>query len=297
MKRAISQDFLESLQKGELSPILEVVIKDRTLDLEMRGNEIDIYYQGLKLLSITEKGNGIYEYGEMDKEYRRRKDGSEVSLPIFSLNDIDEYMSKAKHVIDTYDINEHFEYEVKQMIVRENNLKPNSNDTDFFIIDTEYQNEEKNQFDIIALHIDSESVARRKAKASIAVIEIKQGNGSIKTTSLNPGIRRHLEDFNQHIADKQRKNAFKKDMEAIFKQKYELGLIDKGLSENTIKKLEIEDDIEFFIVLADYKTATSALKEELKTIEGECKFFMSSFMGYGLYNWTIKSKEEILKLL
>ena len=297
MKRAISQDFLESLQKGELSPILEVVIKDRTLDLEMRGNEIDIYYQGLKLLSITEKGNGIYEYGEMDKEYRRRKDGSEVSLPIFSLNDIDEYMSKAKHVIDTYDINEHFEYEVKQMIVRENNLKPNSNDTDFFIIDTEYQNEEKNQFDIIALHIDSESVARRKAKASIAVIEIKQGNGSIKTTSLNPGIRRHLEDFNQHIADKQRKNAFKKDMEEIFKQKYELGLIDKGLSENTIKKLEIEDDIEFFIVLADYKTATSALKEELNTIEGECKFFMSSFMGYGLYNWTIKSKEEILKLL
>ncbi len=183
------------------------------------------------------------------------------------------------------------------MIVRENYLKPNSNDTDFFIIDTEYQNEEKNQFDIIALHIDSESVARRKAKASIAVIEIKQGNASIKTTSLNPGIRRHLEDFNKYIADKQRKKAFINDMEEIFKQKYELGLIDKGLSENTIKKLEIEDDIEFYIVLADYKTSTSALKEELKTIEGECKFFMSSFMGYGLYNWTIKSKEEILKLL
>jgi len=297
MKRAISQEFLESLQKGKLSPIIEVVIKDRTLDLEMRGNEIDIYYQGLKLLSITEKGNGEYDFGEMDKEYRRRKNGSEVSLPVFLLNDIDGYLANAKHVIDTYDINEHFEYEVKQMIVRENNLKPNANDTDFFIIDTEYQNEDKNQFDIIALHIDSESTARRKAKASIAIIEIKQGNGSIKTTSQNPGIRRHLEDFNQHIADKQRKREFINDMEEIFKQKYELGLIDKGLSENTIKKLEIKDDIEFYIVLADYKTATSALKEELNTIEGECKFFMSSFMGYGLYNWTIKSKEEILKLL
>ena len=297
MKRAISQEFLESLQKGKLSPIIEVVIKDRTLDLEMRGNEIDIYYQGLKLLSITEKGNGEYDFGEMDKEYRRRKNGSEVSLPVFSLNDIDGYLANAKHVIDTYDINEHFEYEVKQMIVRENNLKPNANDTDFFIIDTEYQNEDKNQFDIIALHIDSESTARRKAIASIAIIEIKQGNGSIKTTSQNPGIRRHLEDFTQHIADKQRKREFINDMEEIFKQKYELGLIDKGLSENTIKKLEIKDDIEFYIVLADYKTATSALKEELNTIEGECKFFMSSFMGYGLYNWTIKSKEEILKLL
>ena len=297
MKRAISKDFLNSLQKGELSPILEIVIKDRTLDLEMRGNEIDIYYQGWKLLSITEKGNGIYEYGEMDKEYRRRKNGSEVSLPIFSLDDIDGYLSKAKHVIDTYNINEHFEYEVKQMIVRENNLKPNANDTDFFIIDTEYQNEDKNQFDIIALHIDSESAARRKAKASIAIIEIKQGNGSIKTTSQNPGIRRHLEDYYQHIADNQRKKAFINDMEEIFKQKFELGLIDKGLSDNTIKKLTIEEVIEFYIVLADYKTATSALKEELKTIEGECNFFQSSFMGYGLYNWAIKSKEEILKLL
>jgi hypothetical protein len=263
----------------------------------MRGSEIDIYYQGLKLLSITEKGNGIYEYGEMDKEYRRRKNGSEVSLPIFSLDDIDGYLSKAKHVIDTYNINEHFEYEVKQMIVRENNLKPNANDTDFFIIDTEYQNEDKNQFDIIALHIDSESAARRKAKASIAIIEIKQGNGSIKTTSQNPGIRRHLEDYYQHIADNQRKKAFINDMEEIFKQKFELGLIDKGLSDNTIKKLTIEEVIEFYIVLADYKTATSALKEELKTIEGECNFFQSSFMGYGLYNWAIKSKEEILKLL
>lgn len=297
MKRAISKDFLNSLQKGELSPILEIVIKDRTLDLEMRGSEIDIYYQGLKLLSITEKGNGIYEYGEMDKEYCRRKNGSEVSLPIFSLDDIDGYLSKAKHVIDTYNINEHFEYEVKQMIVRENNLKPNANDTDFFIIDTEYQNEDKNQFDIIALHIDSESAARRKAKASIAIIEIKQGNSSIKTTSQNPGIRRHLEDYYHHIADNQRKKAFINDMEEIFKQKFELGLIDKGLSDNTIKKLTIEEAIEFYIVLADYKTATSALKEELKTIEGECNFFQSSFMGYGLYNWAIKSKEEILKLL
>lgn len=42
MKRAISQEFLDSLQNGKLSPILEVVKKDRTLDLEMRGNVIDI---------------------------------------------------------------------------------------------------------------------------------------------------------------------------------------------------------------------------------------------------------------
>lgn len=71
-----------------------------------------------------------------------------------------------------------------------------------------------------------------------------------------------MEDYYQHIADNQRKKAFINDMEEIFKQKFELGLIDKGLSDNTIKKLTIEEAIEFYIVLADYKTATSALKEE-----------------------------------
>ena len=54
MKRAISKEFMEALLHGELAPVLELVKKDDSLDLEMRGKKIIIYYQGLKLFSITE---------------------------------------------------------------------------------------------------------------------------------------------------------------------------------------------------------------------------------------------------
>ena len=296
MKRAISKEFMDSLQNGDLRQILVLIKKDGSLDLEMRGDEVMIYYQGLKLLSIKEKGLGKYEFGEMNKEYRRRKSGVEVQLPPLSWDNIEDYIVKGKNVIDTYDMISHFEYEVKQMIIKENNTAPTAESTDFYVIDTEYQNEDKNQFDIIALHIDADRTVRKKGKASIAIIEIKQGNNTLKTTSKNPGIRQHLEDFKKHIENEKRKEDFIADMKAIVQCKYELGLLN-GLTPNTMQRLEINEDIEFYIVLANYKTASSLLKEELNTFADECHFFTSSFMGYGLYNTNIKSKEDILQLL
>lgn len=296
MKRAISKEFMEALLHGELAPVLELVKKDDSLDLEMREKEIIIYYQGLKLFSITEKSNEKYKYGGMDKEYRRRKDGTEIDLPILSIDNIEDYIIKGKNVIDTYDMKSHFEYEVKQMIVKENNRATTAKGTDFYVIDTEYKNDYDDQFDIVALHIKSDSLTRKKAIASIAIIEIKQGENSLKTTLTNPGIRRHLEDFQKHISNDEKIKSFISDMKEILQKKYELGLIE-GLSQPTVNKLSIRDEIEFYIVLSDFKKASSLLQEELKTIEDECKFFTSSFMGYGLYDWTIKTKEEILEMI
>lgn len=296
MKRAISKEFMEALLHGELAPVLELVKKDDSLDLEMREKEIIIYYQGLKLFSITEKNNEKYKYSGMDKEYRRRKDGTEIELPILSIDNIEDYIIKGKNVIDTYDMKSHFEYEVKQMIVKENNRATTAKGTDFYVIDTEYKNDYDDQFDIVALHIKSDSLTRKKAIASIAIIEIKQGENSLKTTLTNPGIRRHLEDFQKHISNDEKIKSFISDMKEILQKKYELGLIE-GLSQPTVNKLSIRDEIEFYIVLSDFKKASSLLQEELKTIKDECKFFTSSFMGYGLYDWTIKTKEEILEMI
>lgn len=296
MKRAISEDFMYSLQNGELRPILDLIKKDGSLDLEMRGIEIVVYYQGLRLLSIKENGPHVYEFVEMNKEYRRRKNGTDVQLPVLSLDNIEDYIIKGKYVMDTYDMKNHFEYEVKQMIVKENNIAPIAAGTDFYVIDTEYQNENKDQFDIVALHIDSDGAIRKKGEASIAVIEIKQGITTLKTTSTNPGIRQHLDDFNNFVNDKERKEDFISDMKEIALQKYELGLFN-GLQPNTMKRLNIKDNIEFYIALSDYKAASSNLKNELNSFSSECNFLTSSFMGYGLYSGNIKSKQEILQLL
>lgn len=296
-KRAISAQFVKDLNDGKLSHVLEVIKKDSTLDLEMRGKKIIVYYQGLKLLSIDGKQD-VYEFVAMDNNYCKRMDGTTVEIPILSSDNIEEYIMKAKNVIDTYGIKYHFESEIKQLIVRENNISPIANGTDFYVIDTEYNVGRNKQFDIVALHIKSDSIERKKGNASIAIIEIKAGNNSLKTSRKNPGIKKHMEDFVTFVENDEQKKKFIADMKEIVSQKYELGLL-KGLNLNTIKRLKIRDDIEFYVVLCNYKKVSKQLDRELNDIPNECKckFFTSSFMGYGLYDDSIKTKEEILQIL
>ena len=44
--RQISEEMLNAFLSGELSSLLEAVKKDDTLDLELRGNSVNIYYRG-----------------------------------------------------------------------------------------------------------------------------------------------------------------------------------------------------------------------------------------------------------
>ncbi len=294
MSRALTKEFLNSFLEGELSGLLDLVKKDKTLDCELRGDEVIIYYKGLKLLAIKSKNRNTYTYEGLDKEYAKRKNGINITLPVLENNNWKDYVIKAKDVVDTYDMKSFWEYEIKQQIVYENNVSPNAVDTDFFIIDMEYQNKEKNQFDIIALHYNSTRQDHQKGIASIAIIEIKQGNTTLKTTAQNPGIRRHLEDFKSFINSPERNQNFISEMREVLMQKCQLGLI-KDLSEKTIKKLNLSHEIEFYVVLANYKKASTNLSTELNSFPDDCLFFTSSFMGYGLYNEYIKNKKEILE--
>ena len=52
--RSLSDEFLNDLKEGgRLEKLLERVKKDSTLDLQFRGNRIDIYYRGGTVLALT----------------------------------------------------------------------------------------------------------------------------------------------------------------------------------------------------------------------------------------------------
>jgi len=136
MARSISENFIKELKDGILKPVLDYIHHDYTLDMELRGNEVTIYYRGGKLFSIKEEkkiNNYIYELEPLAEEY-----GSKLSIDI---SNIEDYIPKAKHLIDKYSFEEKesWEREIQQQIVRENNYSPNAKDTDFFIIDIEYK--------------------------------------------------------------------------------------------------------------------------------------------------------------
>ena len=264
--------------------MLDYVVKDETLDLELRGTYITVYYRGAKLLTVQEKD---FKIESLDKKYCNA-----LGVAIPNLCIIEEYILHAKQIVDFYisgakTSNHLGEKEIQQLIVRENNYSPTSLDTDYFIIDIEFQNDE-GRFDVVALRWDSTSSARKLSKdyiPSITVFEVKQGINAISRKS---GLVDHIEDF-EAFKDNTDLEEFRNDMIAVFEQKRVLGLIRGTEKYGVIKK--VSDDIDFVFLLTNYKPASQQLTNTLKDI-ASCKFISSNMMGYGLYAANVMDKGD-----
>ena len=165
--RKISEQFKKELLTGSLHNLLTYVKEDDTLDLELRGSEITVYYRGGALLSIEEKEKD-FEWKPLDAEYKKSK----TIMPETSVENIERYIPQAKHVIDKYIVcgpkNHLGEKEIQQLVIKENNYSPNSDDTDYFIVDMEYQ-DSVGRFDLVALRWDSNSASRKSNNVSLAI--------------------------------------------------------------------------------------------------------------------------------
>ena len=249
-----------------------------------------------KIVELTENGTLL----PLDSKY-----GSVIST--LSMNKIVEYCNEAKHLIDVYQIstkNNLGEKEISQRIIMENNYSPYSYDTDYFIVDMEFN--DGKQFDLVALKWESTSIAHKTKCCQIALIETKQGYSTLRSSKANPGIQRHYSDYMEFIKAKDIED-FKNDMLKIFKQKCLLGLIRgiNGKNDDLIvdmdTKFNLLEDIEFIVVLANYKPASRNLGNEMSGMPDDnlCKFATSSFMGYGLYKNYILNfqqfKDNIIK--
>ncbi len=79
MKRLLSKSFITDLISGKLKEILVYVQRDNTLDIEIRENNVNIYYRGGNVLRIIEKGISFYEF-EFDKNYLSSSDTVLISV-------------------------------------------------------------------------------------------------------------------------------------------------------------------------------------------------------------------------
>ena len=268
---------------------------DDTLDLELRGKCINIYYRGGSLFRIKEKGSGTYEIC-FDSNYCNteawRNTGSKVeSKPTIeqAVKDIPYY----KQAMDMW-FHKHpkYEREFQQLLVRENNNQGDiSKSTDYYIIDIEYADSNENRksrFDIVALKWESKSSARRNTeKCSIALMELKYGDGALNNES---GVKEHLNDLKSFMSiEKEKLDDFKKDIETVFKQKCQLGLVD-GLQEKQYEVSISFENPEVIFLFANHDPDSSVLVKELTDINYndykdvfDIYIAEASYIGYGLY--------------
>jgi uncharacterized protein YlbG (UPF0298 family) len=288
-KRAISEQFMQDLKEGILSPILARVKEDDTLMLALRGDYINIYYRGGSLLKI--ESNRDSYMATFDEDYNKKGQVLDIVFPYKIIEKEDsiklvDAVLKLKYVMDLFfGANNRLEREFQQLVVRENNYSSISNETEYFIIDIETSTElEKNnaKFDMLAVRWLKNDRAKSDSLTPV-IIEMKYGKDSINGSS---GIEKHLEDAKEFVFNN--KEFLCQGLEKQLDQLRKLGLIKYTNSETKKLTINCSDKVEIVFLLANYNPNSDLLLKSLENIKDEAserydlKFFRASFAGYGL---------------
>lgn len=297
--RGLKPEFIAALKEGGLlHPIVNRIQKDRTLDFQIRSNEVHIYYRGGKILGIKSSVN-MYTC-DFETKYDRYK---ELQLPEFPMALTDERDSKAiveafpqmKQAMDFYFANhkDGSEREFQQLIVRENNYSIISNATDYFIVDIEYETKVDGKlvrFDLLALKWESEGKHRKDPTNNppkLAICELKYYTQSLSGKS---GLIQHVKDVSGFIANFDIVEQLKSDVLTVFKQKRELKLIEFGSEGNSNPVEHLDNSIEVILMLANHDPESTKLKslDEISEVKGlDIRVAVANFLGYGLYKESV----------
>jgi hypothetical protein len=290
-RRALSPDFLGALNDGVLTPLLARVKRDGTLMLALRGDYINIYYRGGNLLKVEEVSGKTYR-ATFDTKYNKGDtDLPAFPFPINSADDAQVLVREIpflKYAMDSY-FSQHVkaEREFQQLVARENNCSPISNETEYFIVDIEVAGALPDaRFDMLAVRWLRDE--RKKGGSLVpALIEMKYGTNALEGKS---GLAGHLTQVNR-ISD-ECWNSLSKELEDQINQLADLDLLKFNRSSN-IERLKVNTDAtpELIFLLANYNPASTKLSkflDNLKEPEGDDKkfdliFFVSSFAGYGMH--------------
>ena len=256
-KRKISNEkFLKNLTEGEYKEIIDFASqRENELDVQIRDNYLNIYYQGGNLLRVHPRSLYFDEFyfhrgatdirkthliksdKTEDKEqvafYQRKRD---EMFSILRNKGMAAYSAKMKEIMKEWDADlhtigiSHDEKNAQQQISMNNR-----GETDYAVVDLEYAVSKTSsfyykgklekkvpRFDIIAVD----------KTGQLYVIELKTG---LKAIDGNSGIRAHMDCF-EHTIGRDSKNDFINEMDELLKQKQELKLIENNARIDTTKK-------------------------------------------------------------
>ena len=296
--RQLNNDMFDAFvnKDGKYYELLQIVKRDKTLDLEFRGDYASIYYRGGQLFKITK------DKLEFNSDYTKWYPECEIDIiPSPTLSYAIKYFPFYKQAMN-YKIDSkrgQIEREFAQLVVRDNNYVKDdmANDSDFFIADYEYKISTKDinaEVDMVAIKWPT-TQRKQPDSVRIALIEMKFGNKSVVG---NAGLKKHLDDYQQFLSHKDIRESFCKDMVEVFKQKCKLGICkidDKNENNNSereyrINKIAIKNfEVEVIFLLANYQPQSNILYSELNNINFAkynfpIRFASSSMMGYCLYD-------------
>ena len=290
-----NKKFLASLKSGVLSQMLNVINKDIDLDVQIRNNYLNIYYNGGNIARVKSENSVefdmFYFYLEMEKtpkkiikndivEVNKLKSKRDLLIRKFKERDYITYFSDAKEIMDKW-----LEINPKPERMEQHKLSAyNQYDkSDYTIIDLEYQVSTKSdfactfipdgkdkaknpRFDIIAIN----------KQGKLCVIELKKGAGALQGTS---GLKEHWDCYQQSIG--RNHLPFMNEMKNVLAQKQEYYLINK--------QVKIEFERPEFLFAYSY--------DDKKSVGEQDKVFQTEYNNVGAHIQVIKLKKGEFKLM
>lgn len=238
-----NEKFYKSLTEGKLNKMIEIIRNDKDLDIQIRNNYLNIYYQGGNIARVNSENSvefdKFYFYLDSQKKPKKNIDKNEeicknlkserdLLLKKFKEGKYLDYFSEAKIVMNNY--NDSIKKKKNERMEQHSlSIANQYNKSDYTIIDLEYEvsiksefaceytpdgkiNPKKPRFDIIAVN----------KSGQLCVIEFKKGKGALSGTS---GLKEHWLCYENSIFKNHK--PFMLEMEKLLEQKKGLNLIAK----------------------------------------------------------------------
>jgi ribonuclease J len=294
-KRSLNEKFMVDLREGLLQGLLEVVKKDATLDLQFRGNRVDVYYRGGLILHLAQEKTGyrmktnenclVYSLKpEFPKKISEKLDTQKWADNFARIKQAEDFNYSRKNITKR---------EILQLIVRSNNYEHTAGNTDFILTDMDYQSN-FGKIDLSGLHIVKNCEDR--LLTTPAFVKVVFGNETTKSAS---DLNDYEENIYQYVSANNGKDfqRFKKDTQKMVAQKLKLGL----LAGKKIDIISTEDPL-LVIILADQGRADNNLRHVIQDVspgysDMDIRFALAGVMGYGLYSECLFSKSQFLQYI
>ncbi|SIN97601.1 hypothetical protein [Halodesulfovibrio marinisediminis] len=322
MARELSSKFIEDLKEGgTLYPFLEFVRKDTSLDMQIRPDEVHIYYRGIALLIVrlrVGKYDMLFNQNYLTKSY-------EVDLPSVDNTLMDdperwvEVFADLKTCIDVYlSCNEKTVYYCEEQVVvkdflqttmRENNYSAVAPRTDYHITDIDCQSSFSTgtimRFDMLGLYLPTKAAAQIDPNPALAVFAMRFG--SMNLTGPH-GLMSFLEKLFKLVEGSHALEELATEVEKVFYQRKRLLLPGSMVGPKEGFTEIIRNKPHLVINLANLEPEGGQLGKLIRSNElqnvvrllrdsMDVKFAHSRFMGYGIYRKCLYSLDEIAKFL
>jgi hypothetical protein len=289
--QTLDAPFLAALQRGALSPLLARVKQDASLDVQLNRGELDLYYRGARLLSVSRRGEAfvlavqkryVLEHASQLGESVTVRTEAEclawmVRLPLLK-DSIDLVLGWGER-----------EREALQLLVRENNTLVAGRASDYWVVAREYGTP-AGQFDALALHWPAEGGKRRSEHPlGLALIEARFGEDGLDNAAT--GLAAHVRSARSLVPRLPEMAAHAWE---AFRQKHTLGLIHHEGTPGA--EHQLGGRLEVLLLLVDHDPGSPRLLEELRRVEtgGELDVYLAqaSNFGYALHRSRLVPLED-----